>query len=226
MARGHFSLPLWPLLLLALSPVAHVSGGCLNRDDLPVLEMSDLKKLSIKQLDEIFTKGCIEEEPLLGPHWGGILNSILHEPAEDIYRGLFGLVFEGALFQKTSCKGEDLWFYFPLLNPFDGGKLFKSQVTLFTARVTTGQFPHEKHRISKEDCPDLASPWGRLKYPLDNPPILKDIIDEARIVGVDEKGRAIILNRAFLKIWEDVVIFLQYEAPDEGSARRPLSVPR
>ncbi|CEM32876.1 unnamed protein product [Vitrella brassicaformis CCMP3155] len=206
---------LYAAVLLALSSVSLVSGGCIDRDpaEWPVQDISELRKRSEKELAAIFAKGCVEDESfMLGTKYGEMIWVDLPEPFRSAYTGLFNLAFQGFFVQKTVCKGEDLYFYFVLLNPFDGGKVFKSQYGWFTAKVTKGQLPDEKqriddapsylfdYRITKEECPDQVSPFGRLKYPFDNAPILNTVLDEGRIVGIDKENRPIILLRIFFEV--------------------------
>jgi len=161
---------------------------------------------------------------LQGPTYGEVVAANLIEPLSSLYAQLFGLVWEGSFMQKTNCKGKDLFFYFILLNPLDGANILKSQFTWFTAKATVGLLPDKAQRlddkpvylfdysISQQDCPDEVSPWGRQKYPFDNPPILKGVIDEARIVGVDEEKRPIQLQRVFIQVLPGVYKLWEYAA--------------
>ena len=101
-------------------------------------------------------------------------------------------------------------------------QLFKSQVTWFPAKASIGKLP-DKHKrlddkksylydysVSKTDCPDEVSPWGRQKYPFDNPPPLKLLYDEARIVGVYD-DKPIQLVRVFLNVYDGLLIPVWYE---------------
>ncbi|CEM03582.1 unnamed protein product [Vitrella brassicaformis CCMP3155] len=223
-------LALSSFVALRSLPLASSGGSrCIDRDDLPVSDISQLFKRSKKELDAIFTRGCIEQGQFpMGVTKGELVwaTGVLPPVAQLLYGEAFELVWEGSFLQKTVCDGRDFFFYFSLLNPLvDGAKLGVGQVVAMPAKAGVGRLADPKVRlddqlsyvydfgISKtEDCLDQVSPFGRQRYPFDNVFPINLVREEGRIVGVDDTGRTIELQRDFFEVLDGMLVPFQYEA--------------